>query len=58
VLPLVNKTALNSTGVAALNAVDAKLDSATLLALDVKTQVDKQDPATVAKAWLTSQGLI
>jgi osmoprotectant transport system substrate-binding protein len=58
VLPLVNKTALNSTGVAALNAVDAKLDSATLLALDVKTQVDKQDPATVAKQWLTSQGLI
>ena len=58
VLPLVNKTALNSTGVAALNAVDAKLDSATLLDLDVKTQVDKQDPAAVAKAWLTSQGLI
>lgn len=58
VLPLVNKAALNSTGVAALNAVDAKLDSATLLALDIKTQVDKQDPATVAKAWLTSQGLI
>jgi osmoprotectant transport system substrate-binding protein len=58
VLPLVNKAALNSTGAAALNAVDAKLDSATLLALDVKTQTDKQDPATVAKAWLTSQGLI
>jgi osmoprotectant transport system substrate-binding protein len=58
VLPLVNKAALTATGVAALNAVDAKLDSATLLALDIKTQVDKQDPATVAKAWLTSQGLI
>jgi osmoprotectant transport system substrate-binding protein len=58
VLPLANKAALNSTGVAALNAVDAKLDSATLLALDVKTQTDKQDPATVAKAWLSSQGLI
>ena len=57
VLPLVNKSALNSTGVAALNAVDAKLDSATLLALDVKTQTNKEDPATVAKAWLSSQGL-
>jgi osmoprotectant transport system substrate-binding protein len=58
VLPLVNKSALTSVGVDALNAVDAKLDSATLLALDVKTQTDKQDPTAVAKAWLTAQGLI
>ncbi len=57
VLPLVNKTALNATGVAALNAVDAKLDSATLLSLDTKVQSEKQDPETVAKQWLTSQGL-
>lgn len=58
VLPLVNKSALSAAGVAALNAVDAKLDSATLLSLDVKVQSQKQDPATVAKEWLTSQGLI
>ena len=58
VLPLVNKSALNATGVAALNAVDAKLDSATLLSLDVKMQTDKQDPATVAKTWLSSVGLV
>lgn len=58
VLPLVNKTALNQTGVDALNAVDAKLDSATLLSLDVKAQIQKQDPATVAKAWLSSVGLV
>ncbi len=58
VLPLVNKTALNSTGIAALNAVSAKLDSKTLLALDVKTQVQKQDPAAVATEWLKSQGLV
>ncbi|MBS2965496.1 ABC transporter substrate-binding protein [Actinocrinis puniceicyclus] len=58
VLPLVNKTALNPAGVAALNAVDAKLDSKTLLALDIKTQVQKQDPATVATAWLKEQGLV
>lgn len=58
VLPLVNKSALSSAGVAALNAVDAKLDSATLLSLDVKVQSQKQDPSTVAKDWLTSQGLI
>jgi osmoprotectant transport system substrate-binding protein len=58
VLPLVNKTALNAAGTAALNAVDAKLDSATLLSLDVKVQTQKQDPATVAKAWLSSVGLV
>ena len=58
VVPLVNKKALNSAGVDALNAVDAKLDSATLLSLDVKMQTQKQDPATVAKVWLGSQGLI
>jgi osmoprotectant transport system substrate-binding protein len=58
VLPLVNKSALSSTGVDALNAVDAKLDSKTLLDLDVKTQVQKQDPAAVATAWLKSEGLV
>lgn len=58
VLPLVNKSALNSAGVSALNAVDAKLDSKTLLDLDVKTQVQKQDPAAVATAWLKSEGLV
>jgi osmoprotectant transport system substrate-binding protein len=58
VVPLVNKTALNSTGTDALNAVDAKLDTATLLSLDVKVQTQKQDPATVAKDWLTSSGLL
>ena len=49
VLPLVNKSALSTTGVDALNAVDAKLDSATLLQLDTEVQVDKQDPLTVAR---------
>lgn len=58
VLPLVNKSALSSAGVDALNAVSAKLDTKTLLALDVKTQVEKQDPAAVATAWLKSEGLI
>lgn len=58
VVPLVNKSALNQTGVDALNAVDAKLDSATLLSLDVKAQIQKQDPATVAKQWLASVGLV
>ncbi|HEU5332881.1 MAG TPA: ABC transporter substrate-binding protein [Actinocrinis sp.] len=58
VLPLVNKTAINTAGISALNAVDAKLDSKTLLDLDVKTQVNKSDPKTVAHDWLKAQGLI
>jgi osmoprotectant transport system substrate-binding protein len=57
VLPLINKNSLSSAGVDALNAVDAKLDSATLLKLDVEMQVQKQDPLTVANNWLKSESL-
>ncbi|HEY3867857.1 MAG TPA: ABC transporter substrate-binding protein [Actinocrinis sp.] len=57
VLPLVSKKNLGSAGVDALNAVDAKLTSAGLLDMDTKVQVDKDDPATVAKQWLSSEGL-
>jgi osmoprotectant transport system substrate-binding protein len=57
VLPLVNKTALTSAGVDALNAVDAKLDSSTLLQLDTEVQVNKQDPLTVANGYLKAIGL-
>jgi osmoprotectant transport system substrate-binding protein len=57
VLPLVNKSSLSSAGVDALNAVDGKLDSATLLKLDTEVQVQKQDPLTVANNWLKSAGL-
>jgi osmoprotectant transport system substrate-binding protein len=58
VVPLVYKSGLSATGVAALNAVSAKLDSATLLSLDNLNAGQGQDPATVAKNWLTSEGLI
>jgi osmoprotectant transport system substrate-binding protein len=57
VLPLVHKAGLSQTGVSALNAVDAKLDSATLLKLDTEVQVQKQDPLSVANTWLSSVGL-
>lgn len=57
VLPLANKSALTQADVSALNAVDAKLDSATLLKLDTEVQVQKQDPLTVANNWLKSEGL-
>ncbi len=57
VLPLVNKSALNQAEVDALNAVDAKLDSAALLKLDTEVQVQKEDPQTAAQQWLQSEGL-
>jgi osmoprotectant transport system substrate-binding protein len=57
VQPLVYKSALNQTGVDALNAVSAKLDTATLLELDTQVQAQNKDPLDVAKAWLKSAGL-
>jgi osmoprotectant transport system substrate-binding protein len=57
VLPLINKSTLSQSGITALNAVDAKLDTATLLKLDADVQVQKQDPLTVANTWLKSEGL-
>lgn len=57
VLPLASKTGVTSAGADALNAVDAKLDSATLLSLDAQVQVQQQDPLTVANQWLHSNGL-
>ncbi len=57
VLPLINKAKATPTVTAALNAVSAKLDTPTLGGLVTKVVLDKQDPDTVAKAWLASQGL-
>ena len=58
VLPLVYKSGLSQAGIDQLNAVSAKLDSATLLSLDYKNAGQGEDPATVATAWLKSEGLI
>jgi osmoprotectant transport system substrate-binding protein len=57
VIPLVYKPALTSTISATLNAVDAKLTTSALLALDVKVISDKEDYATAAQQWLQSVGL-
>jgi osmoprotectant transport system substrate-binding protein len=58
VTPLVYKKGVNPAIVAALNAVSAHLTTAGLLQMDKLTGVDKQDYATVAKNWLTQEGLI
>ena len=57
VVPLVYKSGLTQTGVDALNAVSAKLDTASLLDLDTQVQSDKKDPLAVAQTWLKSVGL-
>jgi len=57
VLPLGYKSAITTADASVLNAVSAKLDSASLLTLDTDVQVQKQDPLTVAKQWLQSEGL-
>ncbi|MCS0602166.1 ABC transporter substrate-binding protein [Streptomyces sp. LP11] len=57
VQPLAYKGALNDTGVAALNAVSAKLDTEALLKLATEVQADNKDPLDVAKTWLKSAGL-
>ena len=55
--PLVRKGGLPKKGAAVLDAVSAKLDTAALLELDAKVQLEKQDPLDVARAWLKSEGL-
>jgi osmoprotectant transport system substrate-binding protein len=57
VVPLVYKSKLSQKGVDALNAVSAKLDTASLLEMDTKVQSENADPLAVAKEWLSKAGL-
>ncbi|GAB2717226.1 ABC transporter substrate-binding protein [Streptomyces bullii] len=57
VQPLVRKGELPKEGAAALDAVSAKLDTATLMDLDAQVQLEKKDPLDVARNWLKSAGL-
>ncbi|HWC83478.1 MAG TPA: ABC transporter substrate-binding protein [Pseudonocardiaceae bacterium] len=58
VVPVVNKAKLTPTITAALNAVQAKLDTRTLASLDAQLNApDKPDPSDVAQSWLKSVGL-
>jgi osmoprotectant transport system substrate-binding protein len=57
VTPLVNKSAVNPTAVAALNAVSAKLTTQDLLDMMKRIAIDKDDQEKVAKDWLAKSGL-
>ena len=56
-LPLINKAKASQQVTDALNAVSAKLTTEVLLDLDKQVILDKKDPATVAKSFLSSNGL-
>ena len=52
IVPVVTATQVSPTVTSALNALSAKLTTEVLTAELKKVQVDKQDPATVADAWV------
>jgi osmoprotectant transport system substrate-binding protein len=57
VVPLITKAAATPQVTAALNAVSAKLSTENLKGMVKRVEVDKEDPATVAKDFLTEHGL-
>ena len=57
VLPIINKAKATDGVQKTLNAISAKLDTAGLGALMVKVITNKEDPDSVAKGWLTTEGL-
>ncbi|MEQ4719003.1 ABC transporter substrate-binding protein [Nonomuraea sp. B19D2] len=57
VTPLLFKAGATDTIKTTLNAVSAKLSTQSLLDMMQKISVNKDEPATVAKEWLTSNGL-
>jgi len=57
VVPLLRKDKVNDSITAALNAVSAKIDTATLTDLVKQVDVDKKDASAVAKDFLSKNGL-
>jgi osmoprotectant transport system substrate-binding protein len=56
IVPLIRSDVANSEVTALLNSIDAKLNTPDLTALNKSADVDKQDPADLAKTWVTSHG--
>jgi osmoprotectant transport system substrate-binding protein len=57
VIPLLHKSSANDTIRTTLNGISAKLTTESLLEMMQKISVNKDEPATVAKEWLTTNGL-
>lgn len=58
VIPLLHKASADDTVRTTLNGISAKLTTDALLQMMQKISVNKDEPATVAKEWLTSNGLV
>lgn len=57
VVPLINSKKASDTVKSTLDAVSAKLTTDDLVQLNEKVSLNKQNPVTVAKAWLSTAGL-
>ena len=58
IAPVIRKAVDSSAIDQLLNAISAKLTTDGMLALNKQVDIDKQDPATVAKTFLTQNGLL
>jgi len=58
IVPVIRKSVDSAAVTSALNALDAKLTTDEISKLNLDVTADKEQPAAVAKAWLTSNGLI
>ena len=56
VVPVIRKNKANDEVVSLLNSIDSKLTTDTLVSLNKKADVDKQDPDQIASDWLKSNG--
>ena len=56
VVPVIRKDKANDEVVSLLNSIDSKLTTDTLISLNKKADVDKQDPDQIASDWLKSNG--
>src|ERR1700737_104082 len=56
IVPLIRTAVANSEVVSLLNSIDAKLNTIDLTAMNKSADVDKQDPADLAKTWVTGHG--
>jgi osmoprotectant transport system substrate-binding protein len=56
IVPLIRTDVLNSEITTILNSIDAKLNTPDLTAMNKSADVDKQDPADLAKTWVMNHG--
>jgi osmoprotectant transport system substrate-binding protein len=61
IVPIIRTASVDEFGddlTAAINELSAKLTTEDLIGWNARTDIDKEDPATVAEDWLTDKGLI